>query len=33
MNQLVGMANTDPAVAARLSEAQAASQQIADMCK
>ena len=33
MNQLVGMANTDPAVAARLSEAQAASQQIADVCK
>ena len=33
MNQLVGMPNTDPAVAARLSEAQAASQQIADMCK
>jgi hypothetical protein len=33
MNQLVGMPNTDPAVADRLSEAQAASQQIADMCK
>ena len=33
MNQLVGVPNTDPTVAARLSEAQAASQQIADMCK
>ncbi len=33
MNQLVGVPNTDPTVAARLSEAQAASQQIADICK
>jgi hypothetical protein len=33
MNQLVGLPNTDPTVAARLSEAQAASQQITDMCK
>jgi hypothetical protein len=33
MNQLVGVPNTDPSVAARLSEAQAASRQIADICK
>jgi hypothetical protein len=33
MNQLAGVPNTDPALAARLSEAQAGSQQIADMCK
>ena len=33
MNQLVGVSNADPTVAARLSEARAASQQIADMCK
>ena len=33
MNQLVGVPNTDPTVAARLSEAQAASRQIADICK
>ena len=33
MNQLVGVPNADPTLAARMSEAQAASQQIADMCK
>jgi hypothetical protein len=33
MKQLVGVPNTDPTLAAQLSEAQAASQQIADMCK
>lgn len=33
LNQLVGMPNTDPTVAALLNEAQAASTQITDMCK
>jgi hypothetical protein len=33
MNQLVGVPNTDPALAARLSEAQKASTQIAELCK
>jgi len=33
MSQLVGVPNTDPALAAQLGEAQAASPQIADMCK
>jgi hypothetical protein len=33
MSQLVGVPNTDPTLAARLGEAQAASKQIADMCK
>ena len=32
MNQLVGVPNADPTMAARLSEAQASSQQIAAMC-
>jgi hypothetical protein len=32
MNQLAGVPNTDPAVAARLSEVQAASPQITEMC-
>jgi hypothetical protein len=33
MNQLIGVPNTDPTVAALLNEAQAASTQITDMCK
>ena len=33
INQLVGVSNTDPTVAAPLNEAQAAGTQIADMCK
>ena len=33
MNQLAGVPNSDPNLAARLSEAQAASQEIADLCK
>ena len=33
INQLVGAPNTDPTVAALLNEAQAASTQIAGMCK
>jgi hypothetical protein len=33
MHQLGGLANTDPAVAALLTDAQATSQQITDMCK
>jgi hypothetical protein len=33
MNQLVGMPNTDPTVAALLNEAQAASTRITDLCK
>jgi hypothetical protein len=33
MKQLVGVPNTDPGLAAQLSDAQAASQQIADLCK
>ena len=33
MKQLVGVPNTDPGMAAQLSDAQAASQQIADICK
>jgi hypothetical protein len=33
MNQLVGVPNTDPALAARLHEAEVVSPQIADMCK
>jgi hypothetical protein len=33
MNQLAGVPNTEPSLAARLSEAQAASPQIADLCK
>lgn len=33
MNQLAGVPNTDPTLAPRLSEAQAASQEIADLCK
>ena len=32
MNQLVGVPNTDPAMAARLTEARASSQRIAGMC-
>ena len=33
MSQLVGVLNTDPALGAKLSEAQGASEQIAGMCK
>jgi hypothetical protein len=33
MNQLAGVPTSDPALAARMSEAQAASPQIAEMCK
>jgi hypothetical protein len=33
MNQLIGVPNTDPTVAALLNEAQAASQKITDLCK